>query len=244
MNSNNMRKLALGLLVGTATQLVAVPAFADSQLDRLERMLDARNQMMLDMQRQLDQISTDVDDLRGKVERNSYDLKQMLERQRELYREVDTLSSQQAQQAKETKATNTDAKENQESYSSNLDENQAYEQAVNLILKEKDYQGATKAFNDFIATYPKSVYAPNAHYWLGQLYFAQGQMKAADEHFTAVVAAKDSSKRADALLKLGAIAQKANDNAKATQYYQQVVKEFPSSTTATQAQAALNKLGQ
>lgn len=73
MNSNNMRKLALGLLVGTATQLVAVPAFADSQLDRLERMLDARNQMMLDMQRQLDQISTDVDDLRGKVERNSYD---------------------------------------------------------------------------------------------------------------------------------------------------------------------------
>ncbi|MEF1217745.1 YbgF trimerization domain-containing protein, partial [Photobacterium damselae] len=159
MNSNNMRKLALGLLVGAATQLVAVPAFADSQLDRLERMLDARNQMMLDMQRQLDQISTDVDDLRGKVERNSYDLKQMLERQRELYREVDTLSSQQAQQAKETKATNTDAKENQESYSSNLDENQAYEKAVNLILKEKDYQGATKAFNDFIATHPKSVYA-------------------------------------------------------------------------------------
>lgn len=103
MNSNNMRKLALGLLVGTATQLVAVPAFADSQLDRLERMLDARNQMMLDMQRQLDQISTDVDDLRGKVERNSYDLKQMLERQRELYREVDTLSSQQAQQAKRPK---------------------------------------------------------------------------------------------------------------------------------------------
>ncbi len=49
MNSNNMRKLALGLLVGAATQLVAVPAFADSQLDRLERMLDARNQMMLDM---------------------------------------------------------------------------------------------------------------------------------------------------------------------------------------------------
>lgn len=137
MNSNNMRKLALGLLVGTATQLVAVPAFADSQLDRLERMLDARNQMMLDMQRQLDQISTDVDDLRGKVERNSYDLKQMLERQRELYREVDTLSSQQAQQAKETKATNTDAKENQESYSSNLDENQAYEKAVNLIFKRE-----------------------------------------------------------------------------------------------------------
>ncbi|GAL05333.1 TPR repeat containing exported protein [Photobacterium aphoticum] len=154
MNSNTMRKLALTLLVGAATQAVAAPApvtelnssssAQGGSLERLERMIEARNQVQLDMQRQLDQLATEMDELRGVVERNSYDLSQMLERQRELYREVDALSRAKPQATTTPAATDSSAPT--ESYAANVNENEAYEAAVNLILKDKNYTGAITAF--------------------------------------------------------------------------------------------------
>ncbi|PSU90047.1 tol-pal system protein YbgF [Photobacterium kishitanii] len=239
MNSNKiMRQFALVLLVGAATQVVAAPASA-ANLQTLERMLEAQGQSQLQVQRQLDQMSADLDNIRGKVERNSYDIKQMKERQRQLYNDVDQLSRQPvkaAPAAKETSNTPTEA------YSKNMGENDAYQNAVNLILKKKDYQGATQAFQSFLTSYPDSVYKPNASYWLGQLYFAQNDLLQAAKNFEVVASIKDSSKRADALLKLGVIAERGNDTVKAMSYYTQVVKGYPNSTSAKQAQSALTNL--
>ncbi|WP_318471709.1 tol-pal system protein YbgF [Photobacterium leiognathi] len=239
MSSNKvMRKLALVLLMSAATQVVAAPVSA-ANLDSLERMLEAQGQVQLQMQRRLEQMSSDIDELRGNVERNSYDIKKIVERQREIYREVDNLSrlpekAAPAEEKKEPAST--------EAYSSNVSENAAYEKAVNLILKDKDYKGATKAFQSFLTTYPESVYKPNASYWLGQLFFAQNQLADAATNFKVVADTKDSSKRADALLKLGVIAERSNDVATAKTYYQEVVKSYPNSTTAQQAKTALAKL--
>ncbi|MBC7003741.1 tol-pal system protein YbgF [Photobacterium sp. BZF1] len=248
MNSNTMRKLAFTLLVGAATQVVAAPApvteisgnsAQGGSLERLERMIEARNQVQLDMQRQLDQLATEMDELRGIVERNSYDLSQMLERQRELYREIDALSRQPQAKPAEEKASE---KVSTEVYSGNVGENEAYESAVNLILKEKDYTGAITAFKGFLTTYPESSYKPNAHYWLGQLYFTQNQLPDAAEQFTAVASFEKSNKRADALLKLGIIAERSNKTADAKKYYQQVISAYPNSTSSRQAQSNLDKL--
>ncbi|AJR08011.1 tol-pal system protein YbgF [Photobacterium gaetbulicola] len=248
MNSNTMRKLAFTLLVGAATQVVAAPApvteisgssAQGDSLERLERMIEARNQVQLDMQRQLDQLATEMDELRGIVERNSYDLSQMLERQRELYREIDALSRQPQAKPAEEKSSE---KASSEVYSSNVSENEAYESAVNLILKEKDYTGAITAFKSFLTTYPESSYKPNAHYWLGQLYFTQNQLPEAAEQFTAVASFEKSNKRADALLKLGIIAERSKKTAEAKQYYQQVISAYPNSTSSRQAQSNLDKL--
>ncbi|ELR67416.1 Putative periplasmic protein [Photobacterium marinum] len=250
MNSNMMRNIAFTLLVGAATQGVAAPApvtelngnnaNGNTSLERLERLIEARNQVQIDMQRQLDQLSSEMDELRGIVERNSYDLKQMLERQRELYREVDALSRQPQKEVKE--APETEAKSS-ETYTSNVSENEAYEKAVNLILKEKDYKGAVSAFNGFLATYPESVYKPNAHYWLGQLYFTQNKLAEASEQFKAVASFKDSNKRADAMLKLGVIAERSKKPEEAKKHYQEVISTYPDSTSSRQAERNLSKLG-
>ena len=249
MNSNTMRKLALTLLVGAATQVVAAPApvteissssAQGDSLERLERMIEARNQVQLDMQRQLDQLATEMDELRGIVERNSYDLSQMLERQRELYREIDALSRQpQAAKPAEEKSTESTSAE---VYSSNLSENEAYESAVNLILKKKDYTGAIAAFTEFLAAYPESGYKPNAHYWLGQLYFTQNSLSEAAEQFTAVASFEKSNKRADALLKLGIIAERGKKPEEAKKFYQQVISSYPNSTSSQQAKKNLDSL--
>lgn len=248
MNSNKMRMLALTLLVGAATQVVAAPAPVTSlggsaqgdSLERLERMIEARNQMQLEMQRQLDQLATEMDELRGMVERNSYDLSQMLERQRELYREVDALSRQKPQAA--TEGDGKSEKAPKEAYSGNVSENEAYEAAVNLILKKKDYDGAIAAFQSFLTTYPNSVYKSNAHYWLGQLYFTKNQLPDAAKQFLAVASEKDSNKRADALLKLGLIAEKAKKPEQAKKYYQEVISTYPDSTSSRQAEKNLKVL--
>lgn len=237
-SSKVMRKLALVLLMSAATQVVAAPVSA-ANLDSLERMLEAQGQVQLQMQRRLEQMSSDIDDLRGNVERNSYEIKKVVARQRDIYREVDNLSRQPA------KAEPTDANKeatSSEAFSSNTDENAAYEKAVNLILKEKDYKGATKAFQSFLTTYPNSVYKENASYWLGQLFFAQNQLADAATNFKIVADTKDSSKRADALVKLGVIAERGNDIATAKTYYQEVIKAYPNSTSANQAKTALTKL--
>ncbi|MGF1699004.1 tol-pal system protein YbgF [Photobacterium makurazakiensis] len=248
MNSNTMRSIALTLLVGAATHVVAAPApvtelsgnsAQGGSLERLERMIEARNQVQLGMQRQLDQLSTEMDELRGIVERNSHDLSQMLERQRELYRDVDALSRQ--PQAKSA-ATPAEESKSSETYSSNLSENEAYESAVNLILKEKDYTGAITAFKGFLTTYPESAYKPNAHYWLGQLFFTQSQLPEADEQFKAVASFSDSNKRADALLKLGIIAERSKKTEEAKKYYQEVISSYPDSTSSRQAANNLKQL--
>lgn len=203
MNSNTLRTLSLALLVSAAVPVAAAPApvtelgGSSGSIERLERMLQARNQMQLDMQRQLDQMAGEIDQLRGTVERNSHELNQMLERQRDLYREIDSLRNAKPAPAVETSAETTDTKD---SYSSNQSENAEYDAAVNLILKEKNYAGATDAFNAFLAKYPDSIYTPNAHYWLGQLYFSKSDFAAAKKNFTAVSQVQKSSKRADACL--------------------------------------------
>ncbi len=84
INSNSVRTLALALLVSVAAPVAATSApvtevgAGGTTVDRLERMLQARNQMQLDMQRQLDQMAQELSTLRGNVERNSYEIKQVL----------------------------------------------------------------------------------------------------------------------------------------------------------------------
>ncbi len=243
MSSNVTRIAVLMLLSGAA---IAAPApvtdltnSGDSELARLEQLINTRNHVQIQMQQQLTQLSSEIDELRGMVEQNSYDLSQMLNRQRDLYREVDALSSRQPV------ATNTAQVNNDEpdvAYSSNLDENASYEAAVALILQEKDYVGAIKAFDAFLVQYPESAYQANSHYWLGQLHFVQGSNADATEHFNAVVGFDDSNKRADAMFKLGLIAEREENTAEAKKHYQAVIDTYPGSTSAVQAQQNIDKL--
>ncbi|MEI8627480.1 tol-pal system protein YbgF [Vibrio sp. M60_M70] len=251
MFSNTKRAVALTLLASAANFAFAVPApvsdlnstssvsksrSSETEVERLERLLQNRNRVQLQMQQQIDQMSQEISELRGQLERNSYEMKQMLQRQRELFVELDRVrgeikSSAPAQEAKPAKTGGQ--------YTPNVDEQTAYQNAVDLILKKRDYTGAIAAFQQFQKDYPDSTYSANSHYWLGQLYFAKKQDKDAVKSFAAVVSYKDSNKRADALLKLGEIAERNNNAAQAKKYYQQVVDEYPGSASAKLASSKL-----
>jgi tol-pal system protein YbgF len=211
---------------------------AESSQSRLERLIESRNQMQLQMQRQLDQMTVELQNLRGVVERNSYDIEQTIQRQRELFIEVDNLRTQ-VKTSTSTAAAPAPKAEVEGTFSENVDEQAAYQSAVDLILKKRDYSGAIEAFNQFRKQYPDSSFTPNAHYWLGQLYFAKKQFSDAQASFSAVVSFGQSNKRADALVKLGDIEKQNKNMAAATAYYQQVINEYPSSSSAQEAKQAL-----
>ncbi|TYK64533.1 tol-pal system protein YbgF [Colwellia echini] len=220
------------------------------QLTTLSRKLDARNKAQIKLQRQLDQLQTEVSELRGVTELHTHQLGQVLERQRELYKEIDrrvnevleTSSKTPVAAAPSVSATTTSTASTA-GYSSNLTENESYDRALNLVLKDKSYKQAIVEFRAFNKSFPKSSYAPNSHYWLGQLLFNQGDLGEAHDEFLVVVNVhKDSTKRPDAMLKLAMVAEKQKDNQKAITTYQQLLKEYPTSTAATLAKPRLASL--
>lgn len=223
------------------------------QLNTLSRKLDSRNKAQVNIQRQLDSLHTEVNELRGVTELHSHQLSEVLARQREIYQEIDRRVNEVIELTAKTppSASNintgvsvvADSSVSTTSYSDNLTENESYDRALNLVLKDKSYKQAIIEFEAFNKSFPDSSYAPNAHYWLGQLLFNQGELDQANQAFDVVVTKhKASTKRPDALLKLAMIAQKQNNSQKAITIYQQLLKEYPDSTAGKLAKPRLSSL--
>lgn len=220
----------------------------NDRLAELERAFSARSQAQIDQQRQLNAMQQEVSELRGLLEEQSYRLEQVIERQRAL------LMAQQdaAETPGQSASAATPSGGAQESRArqgkapatpASGDEQAAYDNAVNLVLQDKDYDAAIPAFARFITQYPQSGYVPNAHYWLGQLLFTQKRFDQAKAQFTRVVEAyQDSNKRADSLLKLGMIAKEQGDKEQARQYFDRVLQEYADTGAARLAQENLNGL--
>ncbi|MEQ4530831.1 MAG: tol-pal system protein YbgF, partial [Mixta sp.] len=78
---------------------------------------------------------------------------------------------------------------------------------------------------------------PNANYWLGQLNYNKGKKDDAAYYFATVVKNHPKSpKSSEALYKIGVIMQDKGDTAKAKAVYQQVIKQYPNTEAAKQAQ--------
>lgn len=214
---------------------------SDERLAKLERILKARQQNDFDMQRRIDTLQNEVLELRGVAEQQNDQISQILQRQRQLYEEIAAASSKATVAPQEnTQAPSTSMPA---ASASTLDETGSYERAVNLVLKERQYDAAIPAFRDFIKQYPDSAYAANANYWLGQLLYNKSDYESAKQAFSTVVSKySDSSKRADSLVKLGMIAEKSNDKAGAKALYNKVLKEYANSASARLAQQQLSAL--
>lgn len=222
---------------GISTSTGVTTGSMSEQLASLSRKLDARNRAQVNVQRQLDELQNEVNELRGITELHSHQLSQIIERQRELYQELDrrvtqALSSSSVPASSALGVAETDVSVVQ-NYSKDLTENEAYDRAVNMVLKDKRYADAIPEFQAFNKKYPQSTYSANAHYWLGQLLYSQGDLVKAKAEFEQVVNQyPDSSKRADALLKLATLAQKENNISQAQLLYKKVLSEYPDSSAA------------
>jgi tol-pal system protein YbgF len=245
------RTLAISLLGLYGAAVIAAPApvsdvtsgSSEQRITELERKFSTRTEAQHRQQEQLDVMQNEVNELRGSIEVQNFQLEKILERQRELYLEID----KRIEAVKNQPSTlpvgvmNTLPSSTETPLSAN--ENEAYDKAVNLILKDRLYDQAIPEFQTFLQNFPSSSYVPNAHYWLGQLLFNKQDWAGAALQFqTLITGYPESSKRADATLKLGITEMERANVARAKQLWEQVVAEFPDSSSAKLAEKRLNGL--
>ena len=238
------RTFALSLLcvIGAAVHAAPAPVVdvnGGSNVERitaLESMFAARTTAQHRIQEQLVALQNEVNELRGSIELHNYQLEKILERQRELYLEIDKRFESMVVQPNNAQASVVEAP-------LSANENDAYDKAVNLILKDKRYDQAIPEFQAFLQNFPNSGYVPNAHYWLGQLLFNKQDWAGAAEQFKVIVNKySDSGKRPEAMLKFGISEYERSNVARAKQLWQQVVTEYPDTSAGKLADKRLKNL--
>lgn len=265
MSSNFRRHLmSLSLLVGIAAPWAAFAqapissvgsGSVEDRVTQLERISNAHSQLLTQLQQQLSDNQNDIDSLRGQIQESQYQLNQVVERQKQLLLQIDSLSSGgAAAQPGDAGAQNNagastgDSAANAPAASSGApvqgrDANTDYNAAIALVQDKSRQDEAIAAFQNFVKKYPDSTYQPNANYWLGQLNYNKGKKDDAAYYFASVVKNYPKSpKAADAMYKVGLIMQDKGDSAKAKAVYQQVISKYPNTDGAKQAQKRLSAM--
>ncbi|NIF32720.1 cell division protein CpoB [Enterobacter sp. Cy-643] len=258
--SSNFRHhlLSLSLLVGIAAPWAATAqapissvgsGSVEDRVTQLERISNAHSQLLTQLQQQLSDNQNDIDSLRGQIQENQYQLNQVVERQKQILLQMDSLSGA-AAGAGQQPAPGASPTATPDTGASNAapaapvqggDANSDYNAAIALVQDKSRQDDAINAFQSFVKKYPDSTYLPNANYWLGQLNYNKGKKDDAAFYFASVVKNYPKSPKApDAMFKVGVIMQDKGDAAKAKAVYQQVVKQYPNTEGAKQAQKRLN----
>ncbi len=118
-------------------------------------------------------------------------------------------------------------------------EAQAAYDAAYARVTANDFAGAALAFRAYVTTYPDNTLTPNAWYWLGQVQYRQNQLDDARVSFLNVARFTQSTKRPDALYKLGLISRSKGEEEKAVRYFNLVISTYPADTSANMARAEL-----
>jgi tol-pal system protein YbgF len=110
------------------------------------------------------------------------------------------------------------------------------------LLKNSDYDGATKSFQAFLAAHPSDPLAGNAAYWLGQMSFAQGHYdQAAVIFLDAYTKYPKSAKAGESLLKVGLSMANLNKKKEACAALHRFQSEFPDASDSLKRQATAER---
>ena len=136
--------------------------------------------------------------------------------------------------ASETAATGRaiDAQEGEEA---------AYRASYELV-REREFDDAVAAFTAFLADFPFGRYAPNAHYWLGELYLVLDppDPELARQNFKLLLNQYPfDPKVPDALYKLGRVQFIKGNRQRSKEYLGEVIREYPSHAAAQLARQFL-----
>ncbi len=119
---------------------------------------------------------------------------------------------------------------------------EAYKKAYDLYTKG-NVDGARVEFKKFLEAYPKSKYAENSHFWLGECYYAEKKYDEAILEFDEVIKNfPKGNKVPDALLRQGMAFLEMKDTTNAKLILKEVVKRFPKSDQAKKAQKKLKEI--
>jgi tol-pal system protein YbgF len=250
-----IHSLAIALAFTASASAQSTPAFQASSSaikPATQTQMNANAEFLF----MLEQLQQEVQSLRGLVERQTHEIKQLKQQGRDRYRDLDqrllklqsgAVSSSVPVKLAPAAATSpvtatTTASAVTLSEKPSAEQQRAYQQAYDLI-KQKKYEQAVDRLHKFIEIYPSSDLTGNAYYWLGEVYLVMPKFEQARQAFTVVVGSFSSHRKApDAMYKLGVTYHRLGNLKEAKSYLSEVSKRYPESSAAKLAKEYKEKL--
>jgi tol-pal system protein YbgF len=247
-------------LAGTVVAQDTSKMSVEQRLSRMEQMLNSQG--LVDLMLKVESLQNELQRLQGQNEEQLHALQELKQRQRDLYIDIDRRLLQLERNAPAGAAAaagsaigqaNSSAAQSTTSAAATSGaittapavlegEQQAYQDAFDL-LRELRYDKATVAFRDFLKKYPNGRYAHIAQYWLGEASYAQGDFKQAIQDYKMLIDNyPNSPKLAEAMLKIGYSEYELKNTQAAQASLEQLIKSYPGTTEAGQAQNLLKKI--
>lgn len=196
---------------------------------------------------QIQQMQQELSELRGLVEQQAHELTQLKQQQRQRYLDLDYRLNQikSSASAPEASAVAESSTQQPAVVVAAGDDKKIYDQALELIRKDRKYQEAIGMLEGLLESSPQSEWAPSSMYWLASIYMLidpPDYDKAKSHLITLLKDHKDHQKFPDALLKLGKLYSQLGDKDKARITLQKVIADYPKREAANHARKLLKQL--
>lgn len=243
MNKFRQSLLVLALSVPTLA-LAAVPV-GGSGVGGANAPLTAQAELFMQLQHMQEEISA----LRGMVEEQQYQIRQLKQESLERYQMLEGRMGNASVDNSASASTATAPTDSSPAASAPAtgggdpeQEKLFYDAAFDLI-KAREFDKAKQAFNGFLRKYPDGQYSANAQYWLGEVNLAQGDFNAAGKAFEQVIQKwPKHNKVPDAMYKMANVENRLGRTDQAKTLLKQVVAQYPSSSAAQLAQRDLRSM--
>ena len=178
-----------------------------------------------DVYSQIRALQEEVTLLRGLLEEQSYELKQLKQLQLDNYMDLDrrlsggvarpVTSTASIEDASPAATVPVSASVSGAQLPDSASESDVYKAAYDL-LNQKDFDGSVAAFKEHLNRFPNGDFASNSHYWLGKIAMLKKDYPQAKTWFTELIANFPSAAKVpDAQLDLGKVYFLMGDKAKA-----------------------------
>jgi tol-pal system protein YbgF len=253
------RAISLVLITGAMPGLVSAADIPDRRTPTASTAPAANptRETLVDLLLQLEQLQTELRNLRGQVETQTYELERLKNRQRDVLADLDrrmrelerrggvapaSAASKPSADGPGERAPDVQPGASSPPAPVSAAEQQAYDAAF-ALMKQGQYSKAVKAFREFIDKHPRGQLADNAQYWIGEALYVGRNFKAAREEFIKVLTDyPGSDKSADAALKVGFSHYEIGEFAKAREALTQVVAKYPNTRPAKSAEERLARM--
>lgn len=200
------------------------------------------HRIIADLGVKIDQLSTDIQIIQGKLEENNHRISELSQRLDDQAYKIKELSAKVAAvegkpAASSEKAAAPPAQQEKGKTGQNPSDvyNRSYQDYVN-----GNYDLALTGFQAYLTEFPDATLAPNAQYWIGECYYGKGEYKKAIDALDKVAANYPKSEKISAaILKAGFAYLELKDKTKAKAYLKKVVDQFPNSKEAALAKGKL-----
>ena len=183
---------------------------------------------------QLQLLQQEVMELRGRVEEQNFQIRQLKQQSLERYQDIDSRLAKLAVGGVPAANPGTGPVTRPGPRQELPGEANAYRSAYSQV-RSQQFESALASFRQFLQDFPDGKFAPNAHYWLGELFLVINppDLESSRREFVLLIEQfPENSKVPDALYKLGKVYFEKGNRDRSREYLDRVIRDYADSNSS------------